>query len=166
MGRENEVKKLGKRTWVLLAVAGVAVITAVAGYAYWTTSGTGAGSATTGTNSAVTITQTSTVSNLRPGSPAQALDFDINNTASVNQYVDGVVVAMTGVTGPNITLAHPCTTGDFTLVQPNAINSDLTPGNHSYAPSGASLALNDTASNQDGCKGATVALSYTISTAA
>ena len=159
------MKKVSKRAFILLAVASVAVVAALGAYAYWTTSGSGTGSATTGTNSAVTITQTSTVSGLRPGSPAQPLDFDINNTASVNQYVTSVVVAMTGVAGPNIDASHPCTTGDFTLVQPNAINADLTPGNHSYAPSGASLALNNSASNQDGCKGATVALSYTISTA-
>jgi hypothetical protein len=159
------MKLRSKRTLVLVGVLAVAAISALGAYAYWTTSGSGTGSATTGSNSAVTITQTSTVSGLRPGSGAQALDFDINNTASVNQYVTSVVVAMTGVTGPNIDVTHPCTTGDFTLVQPNAINSDLTPGNHSYAPSGASLALDNTASNQDGCKGATVALSYTISTA-
>jgi hypothetical protein len=154
-----------KKGIALLAALAVAVVAAVGAYAYWTTSGSGTGSATTGTNSAVSITQTSTVSGLRPGSPAQALDFDINNTASVNQYVTSVVVAMTGVTGPNIDGTHPCTTGDFSLVQPAAINADLTPGVHHYAPSGATLAMLDSGSNQDGCKGATVALSYTISTA-
>ena len=128
------MKLRSKRTFVLIGVVAVAAISALGAYAYWTTSGSGTGSATTGTDSAVTITQTSTVSGLRPGSPAQALDFDINNTASVNQYVTSVVIAMTGVTGPNINGSHPCTTGDFTLVQPAAINSDLTPGNHRRLP--------------------------------
>jgi hypothetical protein len=157
------MKRFSKKTWVIIAVVAVAAIAAIGGYAYWTTSGSGTGSASTGTNTAVTITQTSTVSGLTPGSTAQALDFDINNPASTNQYVSSVAISISSVTAPNSDATHPCTASDFTLVQPSAINADLIPGNHSYSPSGASIALKNTASNQDGCKGATANLSYSAS---
>ena len=45
----------------------------------------------------------------------------------------------------------------------NAINADLAVGDTAFAPSGASLALNNTASNQDGCKNVTVNLAYAAS---
>ena len=149
-----------RRLTVLVGVIAAIGITAAA-FAYWTTTGSGTGSGTAGSSTALTVTQTSTVSGLIPGGAATALDFDVDNTASHNQYLGSVVVAITGVTGPNIDATHPCDASDFTLVQPTAINTDLTPGNHSYSPSGASLALDNTAGNQDGCKNATVALSYT-----
>jgi hypothetical protein len=150
-----------KRTLALSVVAVLAI--AAAAFAYWTTSGSGTGSATTGTSSAVSVTQLGSITNLKPGSPAQAVDFRISNGSDVNQYIASVAVSISDVTGPNIDGTHPCDASDFELVQPNAINSDLTPGDHDYQPSGASLQLKNLASNQDGCKGATVSLAFNAS---
>ena len=150
----------------LIAALGVAVLVialASAAFAYWTTTGNGVGSATTGSDSGVTITATTSPSGLVPGGPAQALDFDINNGATTPQYVNTVAISITGVTGPNITVGTPCDASDFALEQPNAIGQDLASGTTSFAPSGASIALIDSGSNQNGCKGATVALSYDAS---
>jgi hypothetical protein len=150
-----------RRFVALLATLALAV-TAVSGYAYWTTGGTGSGTGTTGTSSAINAQQTSTVSAMTPGSPAQALDFSLNNTAATNQFVTSVTIAIASVTGANISASRPCDASDFALVQPTVSYGDLTPGVHAYAPSGASLAMNNTGSNQDGCKNATVNLSYTV----
>jgi hypothetical protein len=148
-------------------IAGAAIIglaSSGVAYAYWTTSGNGVGSATTGTSTAVTLLQVGTISAMTPGSAAQALDFSINNPVATNQFITSVVIAITGVTGPNIDGTHPCVATDYTLVQPTVTYGDLTPGVHTYSPSGSTLHLvNNPVANQDGCKGATVALSFTAS---
>ncbi len=151
-----------KKGLMVLGAVVVALAASIGAYAYWTTSGTGTGTGTTGTSTAVNATQTSTVSALTPGSPAQALDFSLNNTAATNQFVTSVTISISSVTGANIVTGFPCTASDFTVVQPTATYGDLTPGVHAYAPSGASLAMINSASNQDGCKNATVNLLYTV----
>ena len=154
------MRKIGKKKLIVGGIA-AAVIAAGAGtaLAYWTTSGSGTGSASTGTSHAVTIDQVGTITNLTPGSPAQAVDFKITNPDTTNQFISSVVVSytVTPATG------NTCDADNFTLVQPNAINADLTPGAHTYAPSGASLALKNLPTNQDGCKGATVNLAFNAS---
>jgi hypothetical protein len=145
-----------------LAIVGAVAMLAIAGvaYAYWTTSGTGTGSGTTGTSHSVSVDQVGTISDMTPGSPAQAVDFKITNADSTNQFIQSVTVSIASVTAPNADATHPCDAGDFTVVQPNAIHDDLTPGAHTYSPSGATLAMKNTAGNQDGCKGATVNLAF------
>jgi hypothetical protein len=151
-----------RRRALALSIVAALAITAVA-IAYWTTNGSGTGSASTGTDSGVTVSQVGSIANLKPGSAAQAIDFKISNPASENQFISSVAVSISSVTGPNIDETHPCSAADFTLVQPNAINQDLPSGDTAFSPSGASLALKNTASNQDGCKGATVNLAFNAS---
>ena len=155
--------RLTRKSKLILAGIATIAITGGSAIAYWTTGGTGTGSAAVGTSTAVLVTQDGTILALTPGSTPQAINFKINNTTATNQTVTSVVVAITGVTGPNISVAFPCAPGDFDLVQPTATYGDLTPGVHPYSPSGATLQLLNTASNQDGCKNATVALSIVAS---
>lgn len=145
-------------------VAGVALV-GLAGtgtaYAYWTTSGSGTGSATTGTSAAVSLTQLGTTSGLVPGGSSVAVDFNINNPASTNQYVTSVSVAVNSTWSARADSNLPaCTAGDFTIVQPTATYGDLTPGDHAYRPSGASIALNNGVGNQDNCKSVSVPLVF------
>lgn len=150
-----------------LVAAGAGAALALAGgglaLAYWTTSGGGTGSGSVGTSTAVTVSQVGTISGLTPGGNAQAIDFKINNPASTNQYIASVAVSISSVTDQNNDPAVGCSAGDFTVVQPSAINSDLTPGDHTYSPSGATLAMKNTTSNQDGCKNAKVNLAFSAS---
>jgi hypothetical protein len=155
--------RLTRKSKLILAGIATIAITGGSAIAYWTTSGTGSGSATVGTSTAVTVVQTGTIAALTPGSTPQAINFTITNPAATNQTISSVAISITGVTGPNITGSLPCTAADFDLVQPNATYGDLTPGAHPYSPSGATLQLLNTASNQDGCKNATVALSIVAS---
>lgn len=148
----------------LAAAAAAATIAGGAGiaFAYWTTTGSGSGSATAGTSSAVTVTQVGTTAGLYPGG-SQPVNFKITNPAAHNQYIASVVVSIDDVTGPNDNATTPCTPGDFTLVQPNAINQDLLPGDTAFSPSGASIAMVNSSTNQDGCKNATVSLAFAAS---
>lgn len=153
-----------KRKKLVPPLAAVAVLAvAAAAFAYWTTSGSGTGSAATGTSTAVTISQVGSVAGLVPGGAAQPVDFKITNPKSTPQYVASVAVSISGVSGPNIDATHPCSASDFTLVQPTAISADLAAGDSAFSPSGATIAMKDTGSNQDGCKGASVSLAFNAS---
>jgi hypothetical protein len=154
---------------VVLAVGGAAV-------AYWTASGSGTATATTGGGQSVTVTQIgSAPSGLSPGSTAQAVNFKITNPSSSPQYISTVTVSIASVNYTNAAgagngttaLNHPagyaavtCSASDFTLVQPNAINADLANGDTTFSPSGATIAMIDSASNQDDCKNVTVNLAF------
>jgi hypothetical protein len=155
-----------KRNRKAVAVIGAAfvLIAAAGAYAYWTTTGSGTGSATTGTSSTVTVTQVGSVTALVPGSAAQAVNFSINNTQGTPQFISSVTYSIASIeTAPGVP-AVGCTAGaDFTLVQPTAINTDLANGITTFSPSGATLAMKDTASNQNGCKSVTVNLAFAAS---
>jgi hypothetical protein len=150
-----------KRGLVLLATMVVAVIVAVGATAYFTTTGSGTGSASVGTSSALTITQVGSVSNLLPGGPSEPVEYSVTNTSAGHQYVGPVTVSISSVTGPNITGGTPCDSSDFTLVQPTDTPGDLAPGaTYTSSPSGASIQMINKPSSQDGCKNATVHLSF------
>lgn len=152
------------RKRALTAIAAFAVV-AIAGsaFAYFTTSGEGTGSAAVGTSQEVTVTQVGSVTNLQPGGTAQAVDFAIHNPLTTKQFVSKVTVSISSVEGENITAETPCTAADFKLTQPTAINKDLASGETKFSPSGATIAMIDSESNQDGCKEATVNLSFSAS---
>jgi hypothetical protein len=153
-----------RRKRAAMAATGVAVLATAGGaFAYFTTSGSGPGSAGVGSSSNVTVAQVGTVSNLLPGSPAQAVDFSIDNGLSTPQYIHSVAVSISSITAPAAVGGLTCTGADFTIVQPTAINSDLAAGTTTFSPSGATIAMNDLATDQDGCKGATVNLAFAAS---
>ena len=155
----RNTKKTVRRT----AVVGGTVAALIGGgvaFAYWTSTGTGTGSASTATSQPVTVTQEGSTGGLVPGGPAQPVNFTIKNPASFNQYVSTVTFSISSVEGGTDSAKDACTANDFTLVQPSAINSDLSNGDHTYSPSGASIALKNLATNQDNCKNATVNLAF------
>ena len=153
--------KLNRKRKLLALCATMLVATGVA-YAYWTTTGTGSGSASTGGTVAITVNQTSTVSGLYPGGPAAALSGNFNNPNSGQVRVGSVSATISSVTGPNIDGTHPCTGSDYQLNGfPVSVNTQVAAGNGVGSWSGGSIQLLNSGSNQDGCKGATVNLSYT-----
>lgn len=149
--------RFSRKSVAVAAAIVVSVVLGTAAYAYWTTSGTGTGSATAGTSTAVTVTQVGTTAGLYPGGPALPVNFKITNSTPGNQYVASVALSITGVTPTT------CPVGDFVLVQPTAIAADLIPGETTFSPSGASIALLNTAVNQDACKLAVIALAFAAS---
>jgi hypothetical protein len=156
-------RKRNRKAAALIGAA-VLLLAAAGAYAYWTTTGSGTGSATTGTNSTVTVTQVGSVTALVPGSAAQAVNFSINNTQGTPQYITSVSYSIASIESAPGVPAVGCTAGaDFTLVQPTSIAADLANGITTFSPSGATLAMKDTASNQNGCKNVTVNLAFSAS---
>jgi hypothetical protein len=148
-----------KRAVVLGAL--IAVVAAAAAYAYWTSTGSGTGTASTKTpTGSVDAVQTSTITNMYPGDSPQTLSGKFNNTTGGPAYVTKVVVSIAGVTGG----AGACDGTDYTLTGATMnVGAEVPAGNNQGAWSGATIQFNNKASNQDGCKGATVNLSYAVS---
>ena len=150
-----------KKTVVAAVVALVMFGGALAAYAYWSTTGSGTGSATTGTSAAITAVQTSTISDLRPGGAAQTLSGNFTNTTNNggSVYVTTVTASISGVSGG----AGSCSAADYTLANAvMSVGADIPAGTAQGSWTGATIQFNNTGSNQDGCKGATVALAYAI----
>jgi hypothetical protein len=147
----------------LVAIGAVILIAAAAAYAYWTNSGSGSGTAETGTNAGITINQTSAVTGLAPGAPPQALSGNFTNSNSSPVFVTSVNAAIGSVTGPNITAGTPCDASDYQLSGfPIAISREIPSGSGVDSWSGGSIQMvNKPAVNQDGCKNATVTISFT-----
>lgn len=138
------------------------LLTATGAYAYWTQSGSGTGSAATGSDVAITVTQTSAPADLYPGGPTAALSGKFNNSNASKVYVNEVSATIASVTGPNITVEKPCSASDYQLNGfPVTVATEVPSGTAQGAWSGASIQLKNLSSNQDGCKGATVNLTYT-----
>lgn len=145
-----------------VGVAAVTVISGGAAYAYWTTTGSGTGSATSdAVTEAVTVLQTSVLTELYPGGAAQTLSGTFSNPNAGAVYVGTVTVAISSVTLAT-GATGTCAAADYALdANPMTINADVLADDTSTW-SGATLQMNNTGLNQDGCKGATVNVAYTI----
>ncbi|TDW86948.1 hypothetical protein EV137_5017 [Kribbella pratensis] len=145
---------------IIIAAAATVVIGAGSAFAYWSTTGSGSGSgATSAGTSNLAIVQTSTVSNLRPGDAAQTISGTVTNNADSSAYVNSVTVSIAGVTQASGATGI-CDATDYTLASPTmSVTTDVAPGGTANF-NGATLKFNNKATNQDGCKGATVNLSY------
>ena len=144
--------KLSLKKKIGAAVAGVALVGAgTMAFAYWSSTGSGTGSASAGSASAVTIVQTSTVSNLGPGTAAQALSgtFTTTRPAYVGQ------VSVSSVTTDK---GAACDGTNFLTQNPTATNAEVSTGS---TWGGGSIVFVDKAdTNQDACQGAVVTVNY------
>lgn len=168
----------------IVLVAGVLLLVGSgAAYAYWTTTGSGSatGTSANGLASPLTVSQQGSVTGLAPGGLPQDVNFTLINGAATPQYATTVVMAISGITWTSAagaptgtTLAnHPagatplgCTSADFTLTQPTA-GVDVPPAGLAFTQAtsgrtGGRIAMANLGTNQDDCKGVTVALSLTI----
>lgn len=148
-GEQMRLMKRNKKTTAILTVA---LLTVAGGaYGYWTTTGSGSGSAATGTVVGVTVNQTSLVTGLYPGGPAQSITGTFNNSNSGAVYV----TAVTAVLG---TLPSGCVPADFTIAGTAPVNANIASGSGVGTWTGLTIAMNNTPVSQDGCKSATIPL--------
>jgi hypothetical protein len=111
---------------------------------------------------------------LYPGAPASALNLTLTNPNSGNLTVTNLGLSVRSVSAPNATASRPCTPSDFGVTGYGGSSFTLPPGTKTLSQLGIpstqwpSLRMLNRADNpagsgtgnQDGCKGATVALSY------
>lgn len=105
---------------------------------------------------------------LAPGS-AVSIDLQLANPGNSSLNVTGLTVSVTGVTRTAQAVANnrPCNPSDYVITQfSGSYPISAPPGNSSLSTSGIPAArwpqirMLDTSLNQDGCKGATIQLSY------
>jgi hypothetical protein len=105
------------------------------------------------------IAQTSTIANMYPGDSAQTISGTVTNSASNSAYVNSVTVSIASVTQAS-GAGGTCDASDYTLASPTmSVAADVAAGGSANF-TGATIKFNNKASNQDGCNGATVNLSY------
>jgi hypothetical protein len=143
--------------WVAVLTVGFLVGGGTA-FAYWTNTGSGPGSATTGTNAVVVVNQTSTVTGLAPGLPAQPLSGNFDNPNAGPVYVGAVTATVTG------TDKAGCGPTDYIIAGTAVVNAEIVSGNDVGAWSGLTIQFNNKpTTNQDVCKEAAVTIAYTSS---
>jgi|tagenome__1003787_1003787.scaffolds.fasta_scaffold20912306_4 hypothetical protein len=138
-----------------LAVAGAAI-------AFWTAGGSGTGTASTSNPSTqLTVNQTGTLTAMYPGDAAQTLSGNFDNSTGNSVRVETVTASISSVTGG----IGSCDASDYTLSSPvMGVHAEVPSGSGVSNWTGATIQFNDKAAiNQDGCKGATVHISYAIS---
>jgi hypothetical protein len=149
MIRVSKKKRVAVLVVGLVAVGGAAL-------AYWTTAGSGSGSESTGTVVAVVVNQTSTVTGLAPGLPAQALSGNFDNPNSGPVYVTRVLASVTG------TDKIGCDATDYTIAGAANVGTQVPSGSSQGSWSGLTIQFNNKATtNQDACKNAVVSIAYT-----
>jgi hypothetical protein len=153
-----------RRALVVLGVVS-ALAVATAAIAYWTAGGSGSGTASTATGAgSLTVNQTSSLTDMYPGDSTQTLSGDFDNPTGNLVHVGQVAVSISSVTQAAGAVGS-CGAGDYVITgSPMTVNAEVPAGTAKGSWSGATIQFNDkTATNQDGCKGATVHLSYTAS---
>jgi hypothetical protein len=145
------------RKWAIVLTVGILAVGGAA-FAFWTNSGSGSGGAGTGTNVAVVVNQTSTVSGLAPGLPAQSLSGNFDNPNAGPVFIATVTATVTG------TDKAGCGPTDYTVAGTAPVNAQVAAGSGVGAWTGLTIQFNNKPStNQDACKNAVVAISYTSS---
>jgi hypothetical protein len=157
------MRKPNKKSAAIMVAAIAVVAAGGAAFAYWTAGGSGTGTATTSAGSSnVTVVQTSTVTAMQPGDSAQALSGTFNNPNTGPAYVATVTAAIGSVTKDSGAVGA-CDATDYTLANAAMTVNAEVPADDTGVWSGATVKFNNKASNQNGCKGATVNLTYTVS---
>jgi hypothetical protein len=161
----QERRRSRRRAMVVVVPTLAGVFIAGTAFAYWTTSGSGSGTSATGTTQAVTVTQTGTnPSGMSPGGADQGISCKITTPKASGQYVSSVTIAVGAITKiSDGTAASGCTSGDFAITQPSAINTNVPSGDTPYPSSGtgAAIHMQETGNNQNGCQNVNVALTFT-----
>ena len=144
--------RFAKKAIVAGLASAIAMTTGLAAFAYWSATGAGVGTASTEAGRTVVITQTNVVDDLEPGQlTPDNLVGNLTVSTGTYAYVGTIFPIVTGTSNPG------CTANDFT-VTPGTYNAEV--NGEADGVTLGTIVFNDTASNQDACKGVTVNLSY------
>jgi hypothetical protein len=155
--RKNSKRKIAATiaiTAILVGGGGAAAI------AYWSAGGSGSGTVTTGSANGVTVNQPVPATNLVPGGPTVALSGTFDNTNSGPVHITTVTATISGTNKSGCTAADYALTPASGIVTLTGTATSIPSGSGVGAWSGVTLSMINAATNQDPCKGATVAVSY------
>jgi hypothetical protein len=143
-----------KKTKAVLALAsaGMLSVGGAAAFAYWTTTGAGTGSAAASAGGGTVTLHSSFAAGLAPGQSA-AVTYTADNSSDTSTVV-GALSASVATSVPQ------CDPGWFSVT---AVTGNATVGSHTTGTTvgTGTLKFNDSALNQDACKGATITVNVT-----
>ena len=146
------IHRFHRKALIVGLTAALSLGTGIAAFAYWSATGSGTGSAGTTAGESIVITQTNSISDLEPGTTApDTLIGSLSVSNGMYAYVGTITPTVTGTSNPG------CTAADFT-VTPSVYDQEVQ--NTASGVTLGTIVFNDTATNQDACKGATVEISY------
>jgi hypothetical protein len=156
------MRKVNKRVGAVLGGTAVAVAGAGAAYAYWTTTGSGTGAAGTShpATVGVTINQDTTASPLTGFVLGATKDVYVTatNDAAYKQNIGNITVTVEDVKDVNDNVV--CAASNWTVTDVTDNIGTLAGSATSSSTKVATLTLNDTSSNQDGCQDVTPVLDF------
>jgi hypothetical protein len=142
----------------LLLVLAVCLVAVSAPSSSATAAPPGCGDAT----SSISVTQTSIITGLAPGKPADAVEAIGTNIGDSSVFVQKVVARISSVTKAPLAVAGACDAMDYIVETAQMPVNQTVPPAGSVEIGGATIAFNDRSTNQDACKGATVHLGYDV----
>jgi len=160
---------INKKTVAVALSAGLVFGGGGVASAYFVSSGSGSGTATVGTvgGTDIAITSTGPTDSIYPGAPPVGFTVQAQNTGLGNEHVNDVTIAVAKDGSGNVLDAAGvpiagCQASWFSVDTPLIVGTTLSPGASSSSVD-STIALNETGTNQDGCKGAVVKLIFELS---
>jgi O-acetylhomoserine/O-acetylserine sulfhydrylase-like pyridoxal-dependent enzyme len=151
------MRNLIRKTRVQVAIGGVALLVVAGGaYAYFTSSGGGTGAATVGTSTPIVVHGTS-ASTLYPGT-SSVVSFTVDNASPGAQFVNKIQLASVAADASHPTCATVLNT-DFSMPDVT-VARDFATGLGQTVTQTGTITMADTGISQDGCKGATLTLTF------
>jgi hypothetical protein len=145
-----------KRTAVILSAVAVLAVAGIA-VAYWTTTGSGSGSGAVATSNGTLVLHGAITGELTPGASA-AVTYTADNANSSSEQV-GTVKAVVSIDEEHANKG--CLASDFTVADTAENQVVAAKASGVTLAHAGSIAMADTAANQDACKGATISLALT-----
>jgi hypothetical protein len=150
------------RTTLVALTTIVIVAIGAAAFAYWTSDGSGDGTGTTGSVTDFTITSSApTGPDLKPGVGEQSVAFVVTNPSDGSQMLSDVTVTVANADGTAWTSVAGCSAADYAIGDVDITYSDMAAG--ATAEGTVTLTMNNTATDQEGCKDADVPLYFLAS---
>jgi hypothetical protein len=142
-----------------IVAAGIIAGTGMA-YAFWTAPGAGNGTATTKTsNGSLTLNVTADSTNLYPGGSAPVTVTATNTSTGTSLKVTTVSFSSLSVDDDHATAG--CLAADYHVGTVTPTPTVVAAGTTSGTVGSATLSMDNTANDQDACKGAVITLNFT-----
>ena len=161
------LRNRSKKSVALIAAAGLTVAGTGVAFAYWTATGKGTGSATTGQGSPFIVTSEPPVgSPLYPGGPSQSVTVLVSHSNTSSLQLNSLTARVGTVDGSPWTIAANgthlgCSAADYLITVPTITPVAVETRQTRTYP--ITIAMRETATNQDGCQNAVVPLYITAS---
>ena len=152
---------MNKLTKAALAVTTTAALLMGGGvaYGYWSAVGAGTGTAATASaGAALTVQQVAPTTQLVPGGSVN-LQGTITNPNTFDVAIQNMTAAIESVTPA---AGKTCAASNYSLATALYFDASMISKSSSIEWMGVTLSMADATTNQDGCKGATVKVAYTV----